>query len=91
MWTLGLLLALLALVPLAYASPPDPVWLAGIYDGADADEVVLAATSLESGVGQGFAVSCQIMLLRAGVVPAPESGWPNGRPRCLAARAPPIA
>ncbi len=31
---------LTALVPLAYASPPDPTWIAGIYDNADYDEVV---------------------------------------------------
>jgi hypothetical protein len=45
---LGILFALLALVPLAHASPPDPVWVAGIYDAADFDEVVSAATALES-------------------------------------------
>lgn len=42
---LGLLLILVALVPLADASPPDPVWLAGIYDGADFDEVVIAVVA----------------------------------------------
>ena len=25
----------LALVPLAYASPPDPTWIPGVYDAAD--------------------------------------------------------
>ncbi len=48
---LGLLLILIALVPLAHASPPDPVWIAGIYDGADFDEVigaVISATGLVS-------------------------------------------
>ena len=29
-----------ALVPLAYASPPDSMWIAGIYDAADYDDVV---------------------------------------------------
>lgn len=41
----GLLLVLVALVPLAYASPPDPMWIAGIYDDADFDEVVVAVVS----------------------------------------------
>lgn len=36
------------LVPLAYASPADPLWIAGIYDAADDDDVVVAAVSLES-------------------------------------------
>jgi len=32
---------LAALVPLAHASPPDPLWIPGIYDAADLDEVVV--------------------------------------------------
>src|SRR5690348_14791046 len=31
---------LLVLVPLAYASPPDPTWIPGLYDDADYDDVV---------------------------------------------------
>jgi hypothetical protein len=30
------------LVPLAQASPPDPLWLPGVYDAGDFDEVVAA-------------------------------------------------
>ena len=37
-------LVLLALVPLAQASPPDPLWLAGIYDAADADDAIQVVT-----------------------------------------------
>jgi len=36
--------ALVMLVPLAHASPPDPTWIAGLYDDADHDDVVLAIT-----------------------------------------------
>ena len=32
---------------LAAASPPDPIWLPGIYDDADFDDVVLAALALD--------------------------------------------
>lgn len=35
-----LILPLVAAKPLAFASPPDPLWLAGVYDGADGDDVV---------------------------------------------------
>jgi hypothetical protein len=42
---------MLALVPLAHASPPDPVWIAGIYDGADFDEAVVAVVSASGLVG----------------------------------------
>jgi len=43
--TLPLLFVLIVIVPLADASPPDPLWLAGIYDGADSDEAVVAVVS----------------------------------------------
>ncbi len=34
-----------ALVPLAYATPPDPTYLAGVWDDADYDDVVILVTS----------------------------------------------
>lgn len=34
--------ALLTLVPLAHCSPPDPTWIAGLYDDADHDDAVIA-------------------------------------------------
>ena len=37
---LGVLLALLTLVPLVHASPPDAMWIAGVYDASDFDEVI---------------------------------------------------
>jgi hypothetical protein len=54
--TLAVLLALCALVPLAYASPPDPAWIGGIYDAADSDDQVLAAMSLDSQVEEELLV-----------------------------------
>jgi hypothetical protein len=50
-WALGLLIALVTLTPLADASPPDPLWLAGVYDGADFDEVVVTIASATGLVG----------------------------------------
>ena len=43
----AMLLALLIIVPitLAHASPPDQIWLAGVYDQADFDDVVYFLTS----------------------------------------------
>jgi len=37
--------SLFAIVPLAHGSPPDPTWVAGLYDNGDHDDVVLAITS----------------------------------------------
>ena len=35
----------LALLPaIAFSSPPDPSWIVGIYDGADADDIVTLIT-----------------------------------------------
>ena len=36
---------MVALTPLAYASPPDPSWIRGLYDGADFDDIVVLLTS----------------------------------------------
>jgi hypothetical protein len=49
---LGLLVRLVVLVPLVHASPPDPLWLPGIYDGADSDDVALLAMGLEGTVDE---------------------------------------
>src|SRR5262245_4712010 len=47
------LLVMAGLPGLAYASPPDPSWIKGIYDGADCDDVVVLATSDLSGAAAG--------------------------------------
>lgn len=41
---LGLLLfaCVISVIPLAYASPPDPTWTEGIYDDADGDDVIVS-------------------------------------------------
>ena len=45
---LGVLFTVLTLVPLAHASPPDPMWIAGIYDAGDFDEVVCIITGTDT-------------------------------------------
>jgi len=47
--------ALILIAPIAFASSPDPSWIAGIYDGADGDDVVslvYEAAGIESGLFQ---------------------------------------
>ena len=87
---LGTLCAMLALVPLAPASPPDPVWLAGIYDAGDSDDVILAATSRGSRSAERFDVFRQISLV-ARVVLSAISRLPDVSRRSPQARAPPNA
>ena len=47
---LALLPALVVLTPLAYASPPDPVWVEGFFDDDDHDDVVVVITSAGAAV-----------------------------------------
>jgi hypothetical protein len=42
-----LVLGFAGLQAMAAASPPDPLWLPGVYDDADFDDVVLAVLSLD--------------------------------------------
>ena len=79
---------LVAGVGLAGASPPDPTWIAGVYDDADHDDAVLALLGLDA-----FVVTFTFSVQPSGLVeplvvpehtPAPE--------RCVEAvrsRAPP--
>src|SRR5437899_11316340 len=69
---LGLLLIMtaLALMPAAYASPPDPTWIAGLYDNADFDDVVLFITSGLGGIQPSLAWSPRVVALVVGVVPS---------------------
>ena len=84
----GLLLALLALAPLADASPPDPVWIPGIYDGADFDDVVDMATSLESRVDESRIVHGPLWIV-ARVPLTPDALTDNVTPLRTQARGPP--
>jgi hypothetical protein len=46
-----LLVPLVWLTPMAYASPPDQTWIGGLYDDADYDDIVLLALSLALALG----------------------------------------
>lgn len=69
---LALLVVLATLVPLAQASPPDPVWIGGIYDAADGDDAILAVTSLESRVEEALYVVSPVQIV-AGITPTASS------------------
>jgi hypothetical protein len=48
---LAVLLVLVLSRASAFASPPDPTWIPGIYDGADGDEAVIRSTNRVGSVG----------------------------------------
>ena len=57
---IGAWVVVTVLVPLpilAFASPPDPVWVPGIYDGADGDDIVTLVTET---VASEDGVPCQL-------------------------------
>ena len=65
LWSLVLVAALVLLVPLAHASPPDPLWIAGIYDALDSDDAILTATALEGSVDDGRCTVIHVPVLVA--------------------------
>jgi len=87
-YVFGLLFALLALAPLANASPPDPLWIAGIYDAADFDDVILAITWLESRIGNNIDIAPKLGPA-PDVVVATHSRMSGTTLRGVHARAPP--
>jgi hypothetical protein len=77
-----LLAASIAALPaMAHASPPDPAWIAGLYDDGDQDDLVcLAAWAIGATVAPPVGVLCSLER------PAPASSAPSP----ARSRAPPI-
>jgi hypothetical protein len=89
---LVLIVTALALTPAAYASPPDPTWIAGLYDNADFDDVVLFITSGLGGVQPSLTWSPRVVALVVGVVPSVEISVPTSVSVASGpSRAPPLA
>jgi hypothetical protein len=65
-------LILVALQPLALASPPDSLWVGGVFDADDLDDAVVAVTSA-AGVTDGVTVDA-VRALWLFIGPLPPSG-----------------
>jgi len=89
---LTLLGTLLVLVPLAYASPPDPTWGWGVYDDADFDGIVDFITS-DVGVVEHFDAvgSCRVEIVVIAVVGSDEDPALSPLFFSDAIRAPPVS
>jgi hypothetical protein len=87
-----LLVAMTALPPLALASPPDPLWIGGVFDAADYDDVVVSAASSDYASDAIALEVPRALWLVLGAVPPPG---PIGANRSVLpvfrGRAPPIA
>ena len=90
---LGLLLMGAATLPgLAYASPPDPLWIPGIYDDADYDDVVWLATSAAGDIAPALPADVQASPPLVGCVPRLAQTEPHGpAPSAVRSRAPPAS
>ena len=65
---------LLTLPALAHMSPPDPIWVPGIYDDADFDDVVVLAASAASGAGPAITTDARPAPIAAGAPPPEIAG-----------------
>jgi hypothetical protein len=81
---------LLVLTVLAYASPTDPLWIAGVYDEGDFDEVV---TLIVSGVAlsEAFPVGHPVSVFVTGLASTSEKAGPVLALAPAPARSPPSA
>jgi len=87
-----LVVALTALAPMALASPPDPIWIGGVFDGGDSDDVIVAATSSEGATGGAVLPTGKVLFLIVGAVFPAVSTFPASSPELVSqGRAPPSA
>ena len=90
----GMVLALLAIIPvtIAHASPPDQTWLAGVYDQADFDDVVGLLTSALDATDSTAAPEASACFALAPKLCPLALAWSASAPAYSALlRAPPIA
>ena len=68
-----LVAGLSALAPLALASPPDPIWIGGLFDAGDSDDVIVAATSAEGASDDAAPHAVTACLVMVGIVPSVDA------------------
>ena len=88
----SLVAAILALAPAAHASSPDQSWIAGLYDNADFDDVILFITSGLGDAQPSLLWSPRVVALVVGLVSPVDTAAPALSPPSPArGRAPPLA
>ena len=89
---ISLVLLMIAPVTLAHASPPDPTWIAGIYDQADFDDVVRLLTSILEATDSTVVPEPAPCLALAPKLCLATAPWPASPPVYSAPlRAPPLS
>ena len=84
-----LLLLNAVLTAMAYASPPDPSWIKGIYDDGDFDNVVVQVTSGAGVIELAPLAELRVLPPFTSVIPVADSFVPTQSPTSLRPRAPP--
>ena len=87
---LSITVALILIAPIALASPPDPCWVSGIYDGADGDDVVSLIYDT-AGVEAVLLGSVLPLLGSSTVLPVSRPGAIHGFPLHQFPRGPPFS
>lgn len=86
------LVAAACLVPAAHGSPPDPTWIAGLYDNADFDDVVVLITSTLGVAERSMGCSlCPQRLVTSILLPTDSDTRPLSFRSSALSRAPPVA
>jgi len=90
-WLAVLLLGvLLTLPPIAHATPTDPVWIPGLYDDNDYDDVVLFLAGAVSAVDSGVVDPVGPVVVCLGLITPSRPQSVSSRPlESLSTRAPP--
>ena len=82
------LASIAALPTLAHASPPDPLWIAGVYDDGDQDDLIVLAAWATGATGA--ALDVHLTLVPVEGLPAVRGRAPAvGAPCPVRSRAPP--
>jgi len=91
-WLAVLLLGvLLTLPPIAHATPTDPVWIPGLYDDNDYDDVVLFLAGAVSAVDSGVVDPVGPVVVCLGLITPSRPQPVSARPlESLSTRAPPL-
>ncbi len=82
---------LLALAAFAYARPPDPTWVGGLYDNADYDDIVMAVYGMDAAPELPTPPVPKPFLAVIGAVPAGPAELARAPLRASPVRAPPPA
>jgi hypothetical protein len=85
-----LLSVVLALPPIAHAAPTDPVWIPGLYDDNDYDDIILFIIGAVGAVDSGVVNPVGPVIIYLGPITPGRPHFVSSRPlESLSTRAPP--